>query len=407
LVGEALGGEGLITFGEPSWQNYEFEATAAFLEVRDESRWLALVVRSVPDGSRPFSQFAVRQKASWPNGTEFAVRTAEGWSARRKQAAAGPLEVGRSYRLRAVVRGTLVEGYLDDQRLIVSPFCVERSAGCVGLAIAGCRARFDDVNLRRLPDTPPLPRGEPGPCEVAGHRGFSGVAPENTLASISRAVEAGADRCEFDVYRCRDGAVVLLHDATVDRTTDGRGKVEDLTLAELKRLDAGKGKAPEYAGQTVPTLEEALRALKGSGCQPVIEIKIEGIAAEVVAAVRAAGMVDQSTVIAFSQDVVRDGRRLAPELRCGWLHGKQPLGGPVEQATWFADQAKELGTNLLDVNYELLSPELLKELRDRGLTIWTWTVNDAAVVQALADWGVQGITTDHPDRALLPRQPHP
>jgi len=405
LVGEASHGEGLITFGEPSWQNYEFEVTAAFLEVRDESRWLALVVRAASDGSVPWSQLTYRQKTTTRNGTEFAVRTADGWSVRRTAAAKEAIELDRSCRLRVVVRGTMVEGYLDGQRLIESSFCLERQAGCVGLAISGCRARFDDVTLRRLPDTPPPPRAEPGPCEVVAHRGFSAAAPENTLAAITQAIAAGADGCEFDVYRCGDGAVVLMHDATADRTTSGQGKVTELTLAELKRLDAGQWKAPEYAGEKVPTLEEALQQLKDSGCQAVIEIKMEGISQQVVDAVRAAGMLDQATVIAFSKEVVRDVRRFAPELRCAWLCSPKSAGSAAEQAAWLAAQAAECGTNLLDLNYGALSPQLLDELRRCGLTVWAWTVNDPPVIKALAAWGVVSITTDHPDRAraVLPR----
>ena len=409
LVGEAPRGEALITFGDPAWQNYEFEVTATFLEVRSESRWLALVVRAAQDGSRPWSQVTFRQKASAPNGTEFAVRTADGWSVRRTAATKAALELGRSCRLRVVVRGTIVEGYRDGQRVIDSPFCLERQAGCVGLALNGCRARFDDVTLRHLPDTPPLPRLEPGPCDVVAHRGFSAVAPENTLASITRAIEAGADGCEFDVYRCRDGTVVLMHDATVERTTSGRGKLADLTLAELKQLDAGRWKAPEYTGQKVPTLEEALQRLKSSGCQAVIEIKMEGISQQVVDAVRAAGMLDQATVIAFSKEVVREIRRLAPELPCAWLCSPKPADSPAQQAAWLAAQAAECGTNLLDLNYGSLSPQLLDELRRRGLTVWAWTVNDPPVIQALAAWGVVSVTTDYPDRAraVLPRKPQP
>lgn len=409
LVGEALHGEGLVTFGDPAWQNVEFEVTATFLEVRDELRWLALVVRAAPDGARPWSQFTLRQQATARNGTEFAVRTEDGWSVRRTAAAKRTVELGRSCRLRVVVRGTCVEGYLDGQRVIGSPFCLERQAGCAGLAISGCRVRFDDATLRRLPDTPPLARVEPGPREVVAHRGFSAVVPENTLAAIARAIAAGADGCEFDVYRCRDGAVVLMHDATVDRTTGGRGKVTELTLAELKQLDAGQWKAAEYAGEKVPTLEEALQLLKDSGCQAVVEIKMEGISQQVVDAVRAAGMLDQATVIAFSKEVVRDVRRLAPELRCAWLCSPKPAGSAAEQAAWLAAQAAECGTNLLDLNYGALSPQLLDELRRRGLTVWAWTVNDPPVIQALAAWGVVSVTTDHPDRAraVLPRQPRP
>jgi glycerophosphoryl diester phosphodiesterase len=406
LIGDALHADGLITFGEPSWQNCEFEVTATFLEVRDESRWLALVVRATQDGSQPWSQVTFRQKATARNGTEFAVRTADGWSVRRTAATKAAIELGRSCRLRVVVRGTIVEGYRDGQRVVDSPFCLEREAGCVGLAISGCRARFDDVAVRRLPDSPPLPRVEPSPCEVVAHRGFSAVAPENTLASIARAIEAGADGCEFDVYRCKDGAVILMHDAAVDRTTNGRGKIADLTLAELKQLDAGRWKAPTYAGERVPTLEEALQRLTGSGCQAVIEIKMEGISQQVVDAIRAAKMLDQATVIAFSKEVVREVRRIAPELRCAWLCSPKPAASAAQQAAWIAAQAAECGTNLVDLNYGALSPQLIEELRRRGLTVWAWTANDPPVIQALAAWGVVSITTDHPDRAraVLPRR---
>jgi len=406
LVGEALPGEGLITFGDPAWQNYEFEVTAELLEVRDDARWLALVVRAAPDGSVPWSQFTCRQKATARNGTEFAARTADGWSVRRTAAAKEVIELGRSCRLRVVVRGTTVEGYLDGARVIESPFCLERQTGCVGLAISGCRARFDDVALRRLPDTPPPPAVKPGPREVVAHRGFSAVAPENTLAAIKQAIAAGADGCEFDVYRCGDGAVVLMHDATVDRTTNGQGKITELTLAELKQLDAGQWKAPEYADEKVPTLEEALQLLKDSGCQAVIEVKMEGISQQVVDAVRAAGMLDQATVIAFSKEVVREVGRLAPELRCAWLCSPKPAGSVDQQATWLAAEAADCGTNLVDLNYGGLSPQLLDELRRRGLTVWAWTVNDPPVIRALAAWGVASITTDYPDRAraVLPRK---
>jgi glycerophosphoryl diester phosphodiesterase len=234
---------------------------------------------------------------------------------------------------------------------------------------------------------------------VVAHRGFSAVAPENTLAAIAQAIEAGADGCEFDVYPCRDGTVVLMHDKTVDRTTNGRGKVTELTLAELRQLDAGRWKADNYAEERIPTLPEALQRLKGSGCQAVVEIKAKGVSGPVVDAIRAADMLGHATVIAFSQDVVAEVRKLAPELPCGWLCSPEPADSPGQQAAWLAGQAAECGTKLLNLDYRALSPELLAQLRRRGFTVWTWTANDPAVIRALAAWGVVSITTDDPATA--------
>ena len=404
LLVDALGVDGLITFGDPGWQNYEIEASVALLEVENDSRWVSLVFRAAPDGAKPWSQFPVRQRTSLRNGVEFAVRLEDGWSVRQRGPAMPDWELGQSRRLRVVVRGTVVQGYLDGRLAIGSPFCVDRTHGCVGLAASGCRAKFDEVAVRRLPDSE-LPPIEPRPCEIVAHRGFSAVAPENTLAAIRMAVEAGANACEFDVYASKDGTVVLLHDATVDRTTDGTGKVTELTVAELKRLDAGSWKGSDYAGEPVPTLAEALDLLKDSGCQAVIEIKMEGIADKVIEAVRQAGMLDQASVIAFSQDVVMDVRRLEPDLPCGWLYGKQLTGTPQERAAWIASEAARCGTRLVDLGYGLLSPEVVAELKRHGLTVWTWTVNEAAIMEALSAWGVDSITTDRPDLAVqaLPR----
>ena len=438
LVVDSLGGVACITCGDPTWQNYEIEVTATFLKAENDSRWVAVVFRAAADGSLCWSQFPVRLKTTRPNGTEMAVRLKSGrWSVRKRAPAAADSKLSRSRRLRVVVRGEQMEGYLDSRPVIRSAYCVDRSRGCVGLAASGCVARFDDFRVRRLPDTPPAApaTAKPKPCKVIAHRGFSAAAPENTLAAVAAAAEAGADGCEFDVYATRDGHVVLLHDKTVDRTTDGRGKVTELTLAELKRLDAGSWKDPKFAGQRVPTLEEALLALgdaEGTGeprglspriprrrdkpggspsvpspalrpskCRPVIEIKMEGISAKVIEAVRAAGMLDRAAVIAFSQNVVKEVRRLEPRLECAWLSSKDPAGTPDRQAQWIAARAAECGTDLVDLDYRVLSPGLVAELHRRGIRVWTWTVDEPAVMQALMRWGVDGITTNDP--ALLLR----
>ncbi|MCP4509039.1 MAG: hypothetical protein GY826_21915 [Fuerstiella sp.] len=217
------------------------------------------------------------------------------------------------------------------------------------------------------------------------------------LAAIREAIEAGASGCEFDVYSCRGGTVVLMHDKTVDRTTNGMGPVTELNLKQLQQLDAGSWKHARYAGESVPKLTEALKLLKDTGCQPVIEIKMEGISKQVVNDVRTLNMVDQVAVIAFSENVVREIRELEPRITCAWLCSKTLTGNPAEQADWLAARAGACGAKLLDLNFSMLSPELIVELKSRGLGVWTWTVNEAVVMRALQQWGVDSITTDRPD----------
>ena len=400
LLVDSIPGEARVTFGEDSWQNYEIKVKATFLKVQNDSRWLAIVFRAARDGSTPWSQFPIRLKTSDHSGSEFAVRKdSKRWDVRTRVRATEDSKIGQPRQLRVVVKGSDVQGYLDGRLLVESPFCMDRDTGCVGLSVSGCIARFEDFNVRRLPDTPRALRQDPRPCEVVAHRGFSSVAPENTLAAIRKAIEAGASGCEFDVYAAKDGPVVLMHDATVNRTTNGSGKVTELTVAELRRLDAGSWKDRRYASETVPTLQEALQTLKGSGCQAVIEIKMEGISKRVVETVRAAGMLDQATVIAFSATVVKEVRALEPRLPCAWLSGQTLKGSPTQRAAWIASRARQCNTNIVDLNYNMLSAEVLAELKKRGLIVWTWTVNDPVIMDGLMRWGIQSITTDRPDLA--------
>jgi len=405
IVADSLQGAAYIAIGESHWQNYEVTATVAFRKVRDPTRWLSVLVRATHDGTKPWSQVAVRFDASPSNGTEFAVRTPRnGWSVRSKAGAGTKFKLNRTRQLRVTVNGSHVQGYLDGTRVVSSHLCVDRAKGCVGLGVSGCIATFDDVSIRQLPISgPPAQLNvEARKCANVAHRGFSSIAPENTLAAIREAVKAGANGCEFDVYGCVDGNVVLMHDKTVDRTTNGNGKVTDLTLKQLRKLDAGSWKDKKYRDERVPTLIEALTLLKTTKCQPVIEIKMEGISQKVVDDVRSLGMVDEVAVIAFSQTVVGEIRKLEPKMTCAWLCGSIPLEANAtsvtQQADWLHTQAKACNTTILDLNYGLLSPKLVAELKRRGLSVWCWTVNEPVVMKSLHRWGLDSITTDRPDQ---------
>lgn len=398
LVARASAGEAFIFGGDTAWEDYEIEATATFVEVKEPSRWLSLIFRASPGGAPPWSQFCIRQGTDAKNGLEFAAWTQAGWSVRLAAKGKAPSPIAKPLRLRVAVAGERVTCSLDGAQVIESTFCVDRAAGGVGFGASGCTARFDEIVVRRLPKPAVPPRaGDIARVMCVGHRGFSYSAPENTVASIAKAIEAGADGVEFDVHRTRDGAAILIHDETVDRTTNGKGKIAELALEDVRKLDAGSWKDPAYAGEPVPTLAEALARFQGTKVHAVIEIKVEGVADLVVEAVRKAGLIGQATVISFLDKPLAEVRAIEPGLACALLTGEAPPGDAAAQADALVARARACGAAILDLHYAMLSPDLVAALRARGFPVWCWTVNEWPVMEALARRGVESITTDRPD----------
>lgn len=167
-----------------------------------------------------------------------------------------------------------------------------------------------------------LAQGEAGHVLVQAHRGFSEVYPENTLLAIEKGFDAGADRVETDLALTRDGDVVLMHDRTLERTTDGEGITDFLTVEELKAFDAGSWKDPRYAGERIPTLDEALDLADGRG-ELNLEIKVNGrsatsvrrLIAIAVEKVEAQQAVDRVIFSSFDFEALQEVRRLNPEMR--------------------------------------------------------------------------------------------
>lgn len=238
-------------------------------------------------------------------------------------------------------------------------------------------------------------------CAVVAHRGFSHVAPENTLASVRKAIEVGADGCEVDVYRCKSGELVLFHDKELERTTSGFGKIVETDFDVLRELDAGSWKDAIYCGERIPELRDALQLLRSSGCRAVIEIKTDGITEQVLKAVQAEGMADQVAIIAFSSDVIRDVRSHAPNLSCAWLYSNTKLKGTAEQkADLIAEKAHACNAMAVNLNQQMLDEALVAALHERGFSVWTWTVDDPGRMRQLRAWGVDVLTTNRPDLAL-------
>ena len=226
------------------------------------------------------------------------------------------------------------------------------------------------------------------------HRGASGIAPENTVAAFKKAIETGVDAVELDLHGTADGEVVVMHDASLDRTTDHQGPVNQIALETIKRADAGGWFAAEFAGEPVPTLTEALECI-GEDAIALLEIKDPMIAEAVVAKVRETQTLNLTVIISFHTDVLQTVRSLEPRIPTGWLIGDNKDRVPPER---LCQQLGELGCSLLNVNHRRITAEFAYEVRRRGISLWCWTVDDISRMREMKAFGVQGITSNYPER---------
>jgi glycerophosphoryl diester phosphodiesterase len=234
---------------------------------------------------------------------------------------------------------------------------------------------------------------------VIAHAACKGHAPENTLAGIRAALELGADGIEIDVQASADGVPILMHDSTVDRTTDGTGEVSKLTLAELLRLDAGSRQFEErFRGERIPTLAEVLELTRGRALL-VLEIKQSGIEELILKVVRDLDALESCVVDSFYPEIVSTIRRLEPRLPAALLTGPQ---NDWEQYFSFALSLNAQGVAVV---HSAVDAALAHLARRRKLALSTWTANEPEEMRRLIGCGVDAITTDYPDRlrSLLDR----
>jgi len=215
-----------------------------------------------------------------------------------------------------------------------------------------------------------------------GHRGACGHAPENTLASIEKAISIGCDFTEVDVQRTADESLILLHDERVDRTTNGKGAAAEMTLADIRKLDAG-------GGQVIPTLEEAL-ATAGGRIGLILELKTEGLAYDVCGIVRASGFPGEIIYASFLHDELQHVRRADPDARTLVLF-KRLSKDPAAEATRL--QATHVG-----LRFDTATLPLMKALHKARLRVFVYTVNRPADIARMRALGVDGIVSSHPDR---------
>ncbi|HUQ77449.1 MAG TPA: glycerophosphodiester phosphodiesterase family protein [Patescibacteria group bacterium] len=231
---------------------------------------------------------------------------------------------------------------------------------------------------------------------VLGHRGQRATIPEQTLESYEAALVFGADGIETDVQLTADGRLAMVHDLTLDRTTNGHGPVAAHDWASLRALDAGSWFGAAFSGYRIPSLEETIELVVGAGRLLCVEIKGDAgtaprTAAAVARLVRERSLLDQVFISSFDHAALAAARReagsplLAPE--------RLPDSGPSDPAT-AASQAIELDAAILQHRWEDLTPEVTDALHAAGVGIWTWPVDDVAGVNRSVELGADGIIGD-------------
>lgn len=233
------------------------------------------------------------------------------------------------------------------------------------------------------------------------HRGGGALEPEETAQAMDNAVALGADVLELDVHRTSDGAIVCMHDETVDRTTDGTGKLKDKTLAEVRALDAGYRFTRDDgvtfprrgAGVVVPTLEELLTRHPGKPFSIELKQSKPSIVDDVVAVVRAAKASSRVVLASFSDDTIAEVRQRAPDLATSLSTGEMLAFNALEDADVATYHAPG---GFLQAPANAVDADRLAIARRLGLRVQVWTVNDRATMDRMLDLGVDGIMSDDP-----------
>ncbi|MTI48597.1 glycerophosphodiester phosphodiesterase [Sporosalibacterium faouarense] len=231
---------------------------------------------------------------------------------------------------------------------------------------------------------------------VIAHRGASGHAPENTMISFQKAIDMGADGIELDVHISKDDKLIVCHDERVDRTTNGIGFIKDLTLDEIKKLDAGYWYDKKYANEKIPTLEEVLYLFQGKDILINIELKngiiqYDKIEEKVIRVLEKFKLMDRTIISSFNHYSLIKIKEINSSIKTGALY----MCGLVNP--W--DYVIRLNIDVIHPIYFALYPDLIKKCKERNVEINTYTVNCDEDMKKVIDLGVNGIITNYPDKA--------
>ncbi|MBB4824405.1 glycerophosphoryl diester phosphodiesterase [Sporosarcina luteola] len=230
---------------------------------------------------------------------------------------------------------------------------------------------------------------------IYAHRGASGTYPENTIASFREAARLPVHGVEFDVHLTKDGELVVIHDETIDRTSDGTGYVKDQTLSQLKEYDFGNWFSPQFEGETIPTLGEVLELFQSTHHHLNIELKsdifpYEGMTAKVLELIKEYDLESRVVLSSFDHSAIQEVKRLAPHIETGAL-AMEVLVRPL-------DYLKNIPADAFHLLFPTAIRPAYREIYDAGIPVRAFTVNEESYARLLQQAGVQAIFTDYPER---------
>lgn len=239
---------------------------------------------------------------------------------------------------------------------------------------------------------------------VIAHRGASGIAPENTLSAIKEAMAMGADMIELDIRQTRNGTVVIIHDKTVSRTSDGKGSVKDFTFEELGSLDAGSWFHPGFKNEKIPSLDSILQEVKDKA-KLLIEVKenrYSGIEKNIVQLLNKHAAKDWCIIQSFETGVLNNIKNLDPSIEIHKL-----VIGNIRGLPLHIDNCIRLGSiykynevAAININFKLLNKKIIQKIHGQGQKVNTWTVNDPEDMKKMIEMDVDGIITNYPDQLI-------
>ena len=241
--------------------------------------------------------------------------------------------------------------------------------------------------------------GRAGAVDIIAHRGASWLAPENTLASVMLGWDKDAD-VEVDVYLTKDNRIVVIHDKTTQRTGDKNLKVSETNLEELRKVDVGRFKSEEFAGEKIPLLDEVIATIP-AGRKLYVEIKCgPEILPFIEKVIDDSGKRSQIVIIAFDFDTIAAAKKLMTDIDAYWLKGTEKDKATkkyIPHDTALVEKVRSRGLDGLDVHAGGITREFAEAVRGAGLKLYVWTVDDPEVAVLLTDLKVDGITTNRPE----------
>lgn len=232
--------------------------------------------------------------------------------------------------------------------------------------------------------------------KIFAHRGASGKYPENTMIAFKKAAEEGADGIELDVHLTRDHLPVVIHDETVDRTTDGYGFVKDYSLEGLKKLSAGHWKGWKFRYEQIPTLGEVLKWISQTELMLIIEFKnnilpYKGLEQKTIKLLKKYHILDRTIFSSFNHNSLLIVKEIDEQAETAFLYGK-PITSPVQYA-------QTIHVDGLHPSFHLINQPLIQNLHAHSIKVRPYTVNSQRIMETLFNWEIDGLITDYPAKA--------